>query len=700
MYLNISLPNLLDLMRISYLLLTVLLAAIAVNAVNAASGSIASFLLSYNISKGTVAVLTTTNVTYSGHSYTELFLNSNPYLLVNTTNKNSFTFVTGINNIESVIRNNTVATQINTLGLNNLESEVTDYLNSSAAPLNDCLQETGLNRGTCTNANLCNSCSIVPACNKAMYETGGPGGAIGTGIMSLQDTYSNLVSNESILKSAISGINVSNINENIGRINYAYNNISSITQSMPENPLFPPPSSVDFSQCQGFGSLTANVPVSNGPWYCNSVGFCELLTYNTTQLALANGILTGINNNAPTATYVASKAAEINSTEESIIIPLIRSTKTAELNKALNTTLANYTIIVNSSNQLLSKISDTKLSTELSTVEANYTYLKNSYLNANIMNYTSIIAVELSKLNSEYTLQDSVYNRITSLAANNTGFLIALQSVSQSPNASALAFRQNIINSEIATHISNTTSMLKNLTAISTEATALKGIIISPTEFSRSVDGPFGKALANALNLNYYQAVAVMPLLSSLPSLIIGIIIFLAIFIFYIQLKKNKRIIVNKRTSNSWKLLFIVLLALVLIYWGITYLYALQANTAAPISDFLSAELSSKSIGIVVNGSTIPGISNCINIISERATKLNETLPKVAYLTGSKCEINGNTSASGTCLNTFVKKGIPVIVFTSAQNSSMSVYSMYGTAMYASGNNAFMNECYPAYLLR
>ena len=141
MYLNISLPNLLDLMRISYLLLTVLLAATAVNAVNAASGSIASFLLSYNISKGTVAVLTTTNVTYSGHSYTELFLNSNPYLLVNTTNKNSFTFVTGINNIESVIRNNTVATQINTLGLNNLESEVTDYLNSSAAPLNDCLQE-------------------------------------------------------------------------------------------------------------------------------------------------------------------------------------------------------------------------------------------------------------------------------------------------------------------------------------------------------------------------------------------------------------------------------------------------------------------------------------------------------------------------------------------------------------------------------
>ena len=384
MYLNISLLNLLDLMRISYLLLTMLL---AVTAVNAASGSMASFLLSYNISKGTVAVLTTTNITYSGHSYTELFLNSNPYLLVNTTNSKSFTFVTGINNIESIIRNNTVATQINTLGLNNLESEVTDYLNSSAAPLNDCLQETGLNRGTCTNANLCNSCSVVPACNKAMYETGGPGGALGTGIISLQDTYSNLVSNESILKYAISGINTSNANQNIGRINYAYNNISSITQSMPENPLFPPPSSVDFSQCQGFGSLTANVPISNGPWYCNSVGFCEFLTYNTTKLALANGILNGVNNNAPTTTYVANKAKEINSTEESIIIPLIRSTKTAELNNALNTTLANYTLIVNGSTLILSKISDSRLSVELAAVEANYTYLKNSYLNANIVNY-------------------------------------------------------------------------------------------------------------------------------------------------------------------------------------------------------------------------------------------------------------------------------------------------------------------------
>ena len=697
MYLNISLLNLLDLMRISYLLLTMLL---AVTALNAASGSMASFLLSYNISKGTVAVLTTTNITYSGHSYTELFLNSNPYLLVNTTNSKSFTFVTGINNIESIIRNNTVATQINTLGLNNLESEVTDYLNSSAAPLNDCLQETGLNRGTCTNANLCNSCSVVPACNKAMYETGGPGGVIGDGIITLQGSYSNLVSNESILKSAISGINTSNANQNIGRINYAYNNISSITQSMPENPLFPPPSSVDFSQCQGFGSLTANVPISNGPWYCNSVGFCEFLTYNTTQLALANGILNGVNNNAPTTTYVANKAKEINSTEESIIIPLIRSTKTAELNNALNTTLANYTLIVNGSTLILSKISDSRLSAELAAVEANYTYLKNSYLNANIVNYTSIIAGELSRLNSEYTLQDSIYNHITNLAANNTGLLIALQSVSQSPNASTLAFRQNIINSQIATHISNTTSLLRNLTAISAEANALKGITISPTEFSRSVDGPFGKAAAEVLNLNYYQAVAAMPLLASLPSLIIGLIILIAIFLFYLQLKKHKRIVINKRTATSWKLLFIILLVLVLIYWGVTYLYALQANAGAPISDFLNAELASKSIGIVVNGSTTSGISSCINIISERASKLNETLPKIAYLSGNKCEINGNTSSSGACLNTFVHKGTPVIFFTQAQNSSMSVYSMYGTAMYASGNNAFMNECYPAYLLR
>ena len=76
-----------------------------------------------------------------------------------------------------------------------------------------------------------------------------------------------------------------------------------------------------------------------------------------------------------------------------------------------------------SSSPFLSKISDSRLSTELAAVEANYTYLKNSYLNANIVNYTSIMAGELSRLNSEYTLQDSIYNHITNLAANNTGVL-------------------------------------------------------------------------------------------------------------------------------------------------------------------------------------------------------------------------------------------------------------------------------------
>ena len=684
-------------MKVSYLLLV---SVFAITLVNAASGPMNAFLLSYNISQSTISSLTSTNMTSSGHSYTELFLNSRPYLLVNTTNKKSFSFVIGAGQIDGIIKNNTISTQINALGLNNLYSEVTDYMNSSASPLNDCLVETGLDRGTCTSANLCNSCSVVPACNKALYETGGPGGAFGTGIISFGANYTNLLSNESIFKDAVSGVNISDVNSKIGQINYAYNNISRITQTLPQNPIFPPPPNIDFSQCPGAANANFNVAAQGAPWYCNSVGFCEFLTYNTTQLALANSLLANINSNAPTATYTQTKAQEINSTESSIIVPLIHSEKSAQLNLLLNTTLYNYSAIANQSRALLSRMSNQSLSDSLSMFDENLSALQSNYLAANIENYSLLLSAQLSRLNSTYRQQAVIYDRIKELAANNTGTLIALQSVDNSPNASTLAFRQNDLNSQITVHIDNASQMLKNLTAVAAASASLQGIRISPTEFSRAVSGLFATAVAKALSLDYYRAVASMPILASLPSLIIGLIIFFAIFAFYVYLKGRKKIVINRRTAGAWRILFIILFALVLVYWGITYLYAVQANSGAPIQDFLSAEIASKSIGVVMNGSITNGMTNCLNIISSRAEDLNQAPPKVAYISAGKCTTNGTVSLPGACLGSFVRSGIPTIVLTSSANSSMYVYSMYGTALYASGNDTFMNQCYAAYLLR
>ena len=559
---------------------------------------------------------------------------------------------------------------------------------------------TGLDVGTCTSGNLCNSCSVVPACNKALYETGGPGGSFGLGLISFAVKYSNLLSNESMFKSAVSSINVSNVNSKLGQINYAYNNISATTQSLPENPIFPPPASVDYSQCPGAANANFNISTQGGPWYCNSVGFCEFLTYNTTKLALTNGLLANINSNAPTATYIQTKAQEINSTESSIIVPFIHSEKSAQMSLLLNTTLYNYSAIANQSNVLLSHMYNKNLSDSLSMFTENLSALQSNYLSANIENYSVLLAKQLSALNSTYQSQAAVYDRIKELAANNTGILIALQSVGSSSNVSTLAFQQNKLNSQIATRVDNASQMLKNLTAIAAASASLQGIRISPTEFSRAVNGPFATMAAKALKLNYYQAVAAMPILASLPSLIIGLAIFLVILALYFYLKGHKKIVINKRTIGAWRVLFIILIVLVLVYWGINYLYALQANSGAPIQDFLSAEIASKSIAVVMNGSITSGMTNCLNIISSRAADLNQVPPKVAYISGGKCSINGTNSLPGACLNSFVQSGIPTIVLTSASNSSMYVYSMYGTALYSSGSNAFMDQCYAAYLMR
>ena len=77
-------------MRASYLLLATLLLAVSVNA---SSNTVVSLLQSYNVSSATVNGLSSVNMTYGGGTYTELMLGTRPYLLINTTNKDSFSFV-------------------------------------------------------------------------------------------------------------------------------------------------------------------------------------------------------------------------------------------------------------------------------------------------------------------------------------------------------------------------------------------------------------------------------------------------------------------------------------------------------------------------------------------------------------------------------------------------------------------------------
>ena len=665
---------------------------------SAASTPFASFLESYNVSASTVNTLTSSNITYSGHTYTEFFLQSSPYLLVNTTAKTP-SFVIGTPAIASIINGSAVAESISTLGINAIWPAVSAYLNTSVGAINDCVSETALDRATCTLANLCQSCSFVPACSQVLQQTGGPSGAFGLGIITFETQYNELQANTTLLHEATLNVTASSLLSDSVKINTGFSNISTITQGISENPIFPPPASVNLANCNAIGSSLVNASLANAPWYCNAVGFCQFTTYNYTKLAVIQGMINTLNQNLPNSKYVASLAVKINSTETSIIVPLISAQKAAELARALNVTLASYGAVVNETAALLSHISNATLSAKLSALEASYSNLKSNYLSLNISAAANAVTSNISTAASLYGKEKPLYIYILSLAQNNTAIIIALQSGNSNPAVASLAFKEDSLNAAVGGKISNTQAVTKNLTAVQTDAKSLESINLNPAELSRATDGPFTKLLAPALGLTYPAAVSSAPAFGALLSLLIGIIVLSLIYGFHISLKKKHKVKLNPRTRRAWNILFGLVILIVIIFAALTYYYAASANSSAHIASFENAVQSSKDVGIVLNGTTNPLMVSCANTLYNDSASLGKKA-KIAYISGAQCSIGGTPYTSSQCLNSFVASGTPFVVLTNSSTESIKAYSMYGTALYASGGASFMASCYPALFLK
>ena len=682
-------------MKAAYLLLSLF---VLFATTSAASTPLASFLESYNISAATVNAFTSSNITYHSHAYTEFFLNSQPYLLVNTTAK-QYSFVIGTPSIAAVINSSVVAESISALGINAIWPAVSAYLNTSATPINDCLAETGLDRATCTLSNLCQSCSFVPACNQVLQQTGGPSEAFGAGIIQFQAQYDALKANESLLISSTSNVTAGSLFSDSARINAAFSNVSAITQDIYENPIFPPPASVNLGNCNAIGSSLANASLANAPWYCNAVGFCEFTTYNYTKLAVIQNMINTLNKDMPTSSYVDSKAVLINNTESSIIVPLISAQKAKELSSALNVTLAGYGLTVNETASLLSHISNASLSASLSSLEAGYSNLKQNYLSLNISTAANAVSANLTAVSSLYVKAKPAYAKILGIAQNITALIIALQSGTSNPAVASIAFKEDALNAVVGGKISNTAAVTKNLTTVQADAKSLETINLNPAELSRSTDGPFTALLAPALGLTYPAAVASSPAFGALLSLIIGIIALSLLYGFHVYLKKKNKVKLNPRTRRAWAMLFGLVILIVIIFVALTYYYAAAANSSAYIASFENAVQSSKGVGIVLNGTTSPSMISCANRLYNDTVGLGKTA-KIAYVSGAQCSIGGKPYTSSQCLNSFVASGTPFVVLTNSSTESIKAYSMYGTALYASGDASFMASCYPALFVK
>ena len=697
-------------LRYLYFLIASLL---LVNCLGAYSMSqVQSSLLAYNVSTALSGSLTPVNVTYLGSNYVALYQGTTPFFVVNTTSS-PYLVVLNATSIYGIIRPHVLNTSISSANYGTISALLRKYQNSSSVSISDCLQETGLASGaSCTVANYCQSCELNPDCSKALYSTGGPTGTMGIGIMEFESDYGtlNLSFNNFYALSKI--VNSSNIGKDQASLNSSFANISSVSRSLYQNPIFPPLANItnsDYAVCSNYiqgsqSSFTSNVPSLSGPWYCNAVGFCQFVTYNYSLLNQVQAMLNNINTLPITNQQIMGVAANTSALEDTYVLPKLTKDKTSQLATLMNTTLAKYWPSANRTALLLNHISNATLSAQLSAVQGAYANLTASLLVANLTKAAGNLALQLSAMQSTYSKLESSYSNVTSLASNNTELIIKAQLDSRNPstNIAALAYSELDYNIEVNGKLSNASAVAAQLGAYSKQvksAFQASEPAFSLTEFTRAADAPLVGLLAPLISPNYSTSVALVPFIAPLTSAIVGIVILLLAYGYYASLKGKHKLKVNQRSNRAWKMLFLVIALIVIIDMGINYVYASAASASAPSSAFTAALSHASSVAIIINGTATPNETSCATTLSSQLTALHKKVIE-ASINDNLCTSQNRTISAGSCMNAYAQQGIPAIVMTSGSTSSIGIYSFYGTVMSVSGSDNFMQACYPAILIR
>ncbi len=656
--------------------------ALLVAVVSALPANTTSLLHNYAVPNRIIDNLTQVPITYGNLTYEGLYTGNTLYFLVN---ESADTFVTNSSQIYNIIYKYEINRNAN-VSLYYLGSAMRNYISTSANRVYMCVQSLGLDVNTCSLTNSCYSCLTAPQCSSLLRQTGGPTGPFGLSIMVFENKYNALNSNLSTFY-ANTNNTYGTAEERGTAIQNSFYNISNITSNLYETGVFPPPAGANYALCgSAGGSGSTGGFSSTGPWYCNAIPFCLPPTYNSSMLSNMTSMINNLKNVLPTTTYVHNLAENASSTTNVYILPMLQKEKNAQLSNILNTTLANYGTIVNKTSILLAQINDAELSNNLASLEHNYTILLTNYQNINLTKYNATLFYQMNKLDSSYAKASSIYENVSSFAKNNTVLLLSAQSGSVgNQKLISLAFEQYVINGELNSKIDNLTQIYTALESVNKQASGYK----SPEgleALARSIDGPFGSSLALAAGLPYSTAVGLMPIFALILSLIIGAILFAIFYVFF-----------RKRETSGRALpigyLYIGIVVLIL-YLAITYVYANVANSSAPLSTFENAVHNSKSIAIVLNGTTSNMTATCANKIHSSALAEGKSV-SIVYISQDACKTGTTLSSKDSCLNNFVDKNTPIIVLTSSPVSQMKLYSMYGTVLYVSGTDSFMSSCYP-----
>ncbi|MEM3482786.1 MAG: hypothetical protein QW091_01095 [Candidatus Micrarchaeaceae archaeon] len=653
-----------------------------------------TLLVRYNVSPSLIASLKLVYINYSGVEYAVLYNNTVPYFIVNTS---SDSFVLNATSIYDIIRNYTMENALAGINFSKLNTQMNKYQSSSSGPINDCLHETGLDTGlTCTLANNCDSCQVVPVCKDVLDNTSGPSGVVGLGIIKFENQYSVLNSSYNAFYSLLHGINSTNALLRIAGLESAFYNISNISSTLYQNPIFPPTNVTPnmLATCINYPTLT------NAPWYCSAVGFCEQLTYNASLLNTMQNEINAINRSPLSNQQVYALAQKAGAIQLSYVYPVLSRQRYAALQTAINSSLGNYSVMINNVEGLLSHVNNSTMVSDLVLLEKSYSTLQNNYLTENISSAVNSTALLLNNLSALYEKVNGTYSRILNLASENTAKLLEAQLTNPMQTGLVnLAFQEMGLNSILSKgNLSNTANLQANLENVSAKAKAYGTAAFGLVEISRAIDGAFARPLAYALHMPYSSAVAASPLLGSLLSLIIGIVAILCLVFVRSYLSLKHKLVLNRRTARNWRLLTYIAILLLIVYVLATYVVLVYANAHAPYSAFASAVANSKYVVIAINGTPTLNTYSCASSISAKASALGKN-PVLVSFVGNLCKLGNNTMSVSACMNYYSALNIPIILLTNSTGSGIGLYSLYGTVLNYFGNVSVMNACYPKLLL-
>ncbi|MDE1874247.1 MAG: hypothetical protein KGI04_03985 [Candidatus Micrarchaeota archaeon] len=671
-----------------------------------------SLLASYNVPGAVISTLSPVGFAYSGGSYVGMYNDSYPYFIVNVTDSKSYSLVLNSTAIYNIIRNYTLTASLSRVNFTLLNKQMQLYEASSAAPLADCAVETGLTSGVgCTVANGCQSCLFVPLCRCDLTGTscpatagqtppgGGVSGVFGQGVVKFAVQYPWLNASFSAFLNASTNVTKSNVLENVATLNAAFLNITNLTYTISENPIFPPTANVTPNQIAGCASY---INQTIAPWYCSALGYCGGTSYNYTRLAYISTLMGNLNTLAFSNQQIFALASNVSANESTYAYPLISKQRLAVLNALLNSTVPGYSALVNNSAALLLHVNNATLSSQLNALVSNYDNLTTNFFYANFTKANITLTTQYAAVEATYRSLNATYSDIISAAKNNTARVIEIQfssSAYSSPQISSLALAQLALNAEIAAGgLSNLTHLDAQLHALSAQIDRYSIAPLTITDIARGIDAPFIRGLASTLGLSYPSAVSSAPLLGAILSLIIGVVLVVGLFFARSYLRLHRRLRTDSRTERNWRTIFVILGVAVFVYFLATYSLLSGANTSAPFGAFKSAYAASSYVVVAINGTSTVNELTCASTISSRALSANKTAV-VATFSNGLCKTGNSTSTVDDCLNFYAKANIPVIELTTSVHSGISLYSLYGTLVSVAGNDSTMNSCYVAMLL-